>query len=450
MENLKKIIIAILIIVIIIIIILSIILFLNKKNDNTINTNNVGISIDEVFNKENKIQKITKKAEYFNVKKCIEKYSSYSNDLYYAQRQGNKEYIEKIKEQLPSLIPDFVKQELDLTNENIYNKIGLQDKYIRIDSINKSMQTINTDAYTEETNIFAYIVEGVFIDRNNYEKEEFIIIAIMDIKNNTFLIVPQKYIEKVNLNLDQNNSLQIYNKKVIEKNNYNSFVYSKETEEDMAKEYINRFRMNLTYDSSYIYNNLDKEYSQARFGSYNDFKSYIEENKLELNKIKMKEYIVNYYDDYIEYVCKDQYDNLYIFNEMLPMSFTLKLDTYTITTDKFKSTYAVATDKNKAKMNIDKFFQMINRQDYKTSYNCIADSFKNNYFQNEEKFKQYVKQNFFLYNKISYKNVSDMGNGIYVYTLELFDFTGNKSEKKEITVIIRLKEELNFEMSFEM
>ena len=164
----------------------------------------------------------------------------------------------------------------------------------------------------------------------------------------------------------------------------------------------------------------------------------------------MKDDIVNYYDDYIEYVCKDQYDNLYIFNEMLPMSFTLKLDTYTITTDKFKSTYAVATDKNKAKMNIDKFFQMINRQDYKTSYNCIADSFKNNYFQNEEKFKQYVKQNFFLYNKISYKNVSDMGNGIYVYTLELFDLTGNKSEKKEVTVIIRLKEELNFEMSFEM
>ena len=42
-------------------------------------------------------------------------------------------------------------------------------------------------------------------------------------------------------------------------------------------------------------------------------------------------------------------------------------------------------------MNVDKFFQMINRKDYKTSYKCLADSYKNNYFKTENDFANFVK-----------------------------------------------------------
>ena len=39
-------------------------------------------------------------------------------------------------------------------------------------------------------------------------------------------------------------------------------------------------------------------------------------------------------------------------------------------------------------MNIDKFFQMINRQDYDAAYNCLAQSYRNNYFTTEEEFEK--------------------------------------------------------------
>lgn len=34
---------------------------------------------------------------------------------------------------------------------------------------------------------------------------------------------------------------------------------------------------------------------------------------------------------------------------------------------------------------------MINRKDYKTSYKCLADSYKNNYFKTEADFANFVK-----------------------------------------------------------
>ena len=101
-------------------------------------------------------------------------------------------------------------------------------------------------------------------------------------------------------------------------------------------------------------------------------------------------------------------------------------------------------------MNIDKFFQMINRQDYKTSYECLAQSYKNNYFKTEESFENYVKNNFFTYNKVSYEDVEQKGDKLYVFTIKLTDLTGENKETKEVTIVMQLNEDLNFEMSFSM
>ena len=101
-------------------------------------------------------------------------------------------------------------------------------------------------------------------------------------------------------------------------------------------------------------------------------------------------------------------------------------------------------------MNIDKFFQMINRQDYKTAYSCIAQSYKNNYFKTEEEFITYAKNNFYTYNDVTYKNYEQKGSYLYTFNINLSDLTKENSEEKEIKIIMQLNDDLNFEMSFGM
>ena len=101
-------------------------------------------------------------------------------------------------------------------------------------------------------------------------------------------------------------------------------------------------------------------------------------------------------------------------------------------------------------MNIDKFFQMINRKDYKTSYKCLADSYKNNYFKTETDFANFVKSNFYEYNKMTFKKAEQKGNRLYSFEVELTDLTGNNSETKKVNVIMQLNDNYDFVMSFSM
>ena len=99
-------------------------------------------------------------------------------------------------------------------------------------------------------------------------------------------------------------------------------------------------------------------------------------------------------------------------------------------------------------MNIDKFIQMVNRHDYKTSYNCIADGFKNNYFDTQDKFENYIKNAFFEYNNFEFENIEQKGNNLYTCTVTLTDLTGNSKDTKKITIIMQLNDNYDFKMSF--
>ena len=116
----------------------------------------------------------------------------------------------------------------------------------------------------------------------------------------------------------------------------------------------------------------------------------------------------------------------------------------------FKETYENAEDYKKVQMNIDKFFQMINRKDYKTAYSCLAQSYRDNYFKTQDEFEKYVKNNFYTYNKVSYQKYEQKGNKLYIFSIKLEDITGENAEKKEVKIIMQLNDDLDFEMSFGM
>ena len=53
---------------------------------------------------------------------------------------------------------------------------------------------------------------------------------------------------------------------------------------------------------------LDKEYREKRFGDYNTFSKYIDNNIKEINALSFSKYLVNNYNEYKEYICADAID----------------------------------------------------------------------------------------------------------------------------------------------
>jgi hypothetical protein len=118
----------------------------------------------------------------------------------------------------------------------------------------------------------------------------------------------------------------------------------------------------------------------------------------------------------------DQYQKLYIFDETNPMEFTLKLDTYTVPTEKFTTTYKSSNEQDKVMMNIDKWVQMLNNRDYTSAYNVLDETYRNNTFGNEVRFESIMKEILPLH-----------------YEIE---------ETTSISVFMQLNEDLDFVMSF--
>ena len=287
-----------------------------------------------------------------------------------------------------------------------------------------------------------YKIEGLAENVKYESKGKKSFIVNIDYTNQTFSIEPtQSKYEEIN----QANKITSIKQK--EDNMYTNKTVNDQTR---VKDYITIYKRLVLADPQTAYEYMDEEYRNKRFGNIDTFKEYINSNKETIEKITLEQYLVENHDDYTEYIGKDKYGNLYIFDEKNILDYTIKLDTYTIPTDKFKETYNEAEDYKKVQMNIDKFFQMINRQDYKTAYSCLAQSYKNNYFKTEEEFTKFAKSNFYTYNKVSYQNYEQKGDKLYTFDIKLSDITGEKTDKKEIKIIMQLNEDLNFEMSFGM
>ena len=101
-------------------------------------------------------------------------------------------------------------------------------------------------------------------------------------------------------------------------------------------------------------------------------------------------------------------------------------------------------------MNTDRFIQMLNRHDYKSLYNCISNDFKNNYFGTEEEFVDFIKQHFFDYNNLSFKEFSKEGTKLFKYTISVEDLTENDKEVKTVNMIMQINNDFDFEIAFEM
>ena len=433
----KKHIIILIVISIIIILLTGIILFLLKKSNNNDfipEISDVGEDIDYSSTDE-KI--VTDKIEYYTVRNCINNYLNALNkesSIYYFGNEYNKDaQIENVYSLLSS---KFIKQQ-NITQSNLFSIIKTIDEeeiFIPLE-----MKVL------EKENINQYIVYGEIQTLSNKFISKSFIIVNLDMKNKTYSIEPV---------IDNDNSIDditLNNENIaINKNDYNMYKNQNITNEYVTNEYFVLLKRLMLSDPDMAYTLMKEEYKNSRFGNINEFRNYINNNRQEILKIDMKQYLVNNYENYIEYVAKDQFGNLYIFDENEDKSIDIKFDTYTLKSEVFTNKYIKSTDEGKVQMNIDKFIQMINRHDYITSYNCIADSFKNNYFKTQEEFQNYIENNFYSYNKFEFKSCEKKAADIYVCKVQLTDYMNENSEIKEINVIMQLGDNLDFKMSFGM
>ena len=452
MKKLKLNIMFFILIILVIIIILGILIYLNKRtyyNDSELNKQeNVYIETKNnpasIINGK-KPQLVQYRNIYFTISTLVEKYIECVSN-------NDKEEIYNI------LDKDYIKEN-NITEENILEKI---EKYSKIEKSKIiDIYELSGSRYT------TYYIQYNINDNNFYY------VINTDFTNKTFSIIPikgQEYNKYLNTVIEN----KYGEEKQIDINNYNKIIYENISEEQMAENLIQNYVTNALYYVEDAYNSLDKEYREKRFESLEKFKEYIEENNEilkkidksdiktysdfdnekdyekyvnELNKIHLSQYAVQEILDGMEYICVDELGNYYIFDTTSVMKYTLKLDTYTIESNKFRTEYNNGSIQRKVQLNIDKFIKMLNNKDYKNAYKILDDEFKNNYFKTEEDFKNYMKNNLFEFNNVSYEEFSQEDE-INIYKIIVSDKTLKNDKKIKMNIIMQLKDGTDFVMSF--
>ncbi len=427
MDKIKKLLVIFCSIIVVLVLVIIILKIINKNNRNNTDEAEIPeIEQQSTYEVNTELQEVKNYNKYFAVQEII---TTYITNLKNVEYQKTTDELKK----------EYAISNIQLmTNQNYTpEEISRMAKKYPLDKDNKLV--IDSMLMSEKTvNINVFIVECKIAGIKTKLSVK------TDSLNSSYILYTEDYINEFKT-IDL--FIEAIDDSEIENNEYNELVYKNITDEYVAINYVKQYLQYMLNDVEKAYDILDEEYRNKRFGDINNFKEYVKDNQEEFQKINIKQYLVNSYNDYKEYVCKDQYENLYIFKETGIMKYIVALDTYTIEQEQFTNTYKNANDNKKVVMNIDKFIQMLNRRDYKTSYHLLDDGFKNNYFKTQNDFERYIRENYPLHYKVAYEEISKQGD-IYIQPIELTDITGENKETKKMSIIMKLEKESDFIMSF--
>lgn len=426
----KKILISIIMAIIIIIVIIGILLILNKKNEKESKIDNELSTVQpkEETQKTEEINEIT----YYNIGAQIKKFYAYIDKSNYINRDGSSTAEdEDTKRSIYNLLSKEYIEKEKITVENIYEHIP---------EINETTIFVATDIQKKERgSIKRFMVEGLQITLNDANKDTQVKILInIDEYNNTFSIEPIK--ENANENIEITE---------IPKNENNTYEMVALSEQELIKEKFYNFKLLILRKNKDLYNMFDEEYRNRKFGDYEGYTKYVENNYERLSTMYLTKYKVDNLDDYTQYVCIDNYGRYCIFRNKTSTDMDILLDTYTVDLPEFIEKYNKAGEQEKVGMNIEKFINAINEQDYKYGYGLLDDVFKRNNMSTQQDFENYVKNNMYENNVLEHNEVNKQGN-TFVYELSIKDKNNENAEAKRLTVIMQLEEGTDFVMSFSM
>lgn len=388
---------------------------------NNVHNKEENITSEEIDSKsfdivsDTNISKVTVDDVFYNVKNCVQNYINYINDENYEAIYNilDVNYMDE-----NNITLEYLKENISKINANkfIANKINQREKDIDTTIYFVYGKLINDDYTVEDDKAFTVVV-------NNSQ--------------NVFSIIPKSL---------ENEDDYEYNFDIEydSKNNYNEFVYNVYTEDKILLEYFNYYKQLAVNNSEEAFSLLDDDYKDKRFKNSKElYSEYLSD--VDIKNISPNKYMCDIYDEYKDYICIDNNGIYYIFRETAPMEFKLKLDTYTIETEKFINEYNDASDENRVMLNVDKWIKMINNKDYYNAYDVLDNTFRNNNFENLEEFKNYIENNIPDNCTLEVGEQKYLGNSTYTQVVEL----KNDNENISKTLIVKLEEDRKFVLAFD-
>lgn len=435
MDKVKKLIILLSIIIVIVLIIFLII---------RIKINHTGSDFQEIesekianYEAENKLVREKNRNKYFAVEEI---YNSFLD----ANLYQNYEYVYNMLDE------NYIKNN-NINKENVFSKINI----FNIDNLGDyqaDMMKISfnvDDVYCIEksANITIYFVYGNIVDKIKNQNEQYNLMVEMDSKNQTFYILPQEYMEENNY-IDSTKIVECnISIDEIKENDYNTFQFNNIDDITIMNRYLSKYQNLIVDNLEKSYDFLDEEYKKVKFNNYSMYKKYVEDNMKDILSITIVKYKINEKEDSNEYIFIDQFDNYYVLKENAIMDYKIMLDTYTLATQEFIDQYESGNIQTKIGMNVDKIIRALNIHDYNYIYNKLDDNFKNNNFDTIEKFEEYMKTNYpDRYNVQYYKFKEELG--VYEQSIDLIPKDNSNIEETSMNIIMKLKENTDFVMSF--
>ena len=448
-----KFIIAITITIIICLIVALLIIFNNKANGQNGNYTTYEPNIKKV------VSEVTSRNKYYTIKKIVNNYfydltqfkkttqdivvrrpeEQFGTSDYNVIQNILQEYVNKDNEAIINKIFNCLDKEFisknNITMDNLQEKLGIFTDFVLF--IDK-MYTADIDADTT-----AYFIYGKVIEKDNYKKTDFSIMITIDEANRKYEIYPYGY--EYDVKLGEEFSI---NKKEINDSKYNFASAVRVDNETYCQDLFENYRNRLFYDVDGLYEILDKEYKEKKFGNIESFRNYVQNNKTKLVNERLTGYSIEEGENYTQYICVGKDGNYYYFNETGPMQYTLILDGYTIDINKFTSIYDTTNIQGKVVLNLDKIMKAFNSKDYEYIYSKLADSFKEKNFPTLQSFENYIKATFFDKNKFEYVKFGNESDIYYTYEINITDEEEKDTKVINKTFIMQIDENQDFVLSF--
>lgn len=440
----------------IIIIVLAVMLFtgvLKNEEGNNIATGFNENIVNNTFVDNNIIQELPEDEEQNVTIKNNIKQLSYVNSTtdYFTVKSLYDNYINLIgnknkKKMMNILSPQYI-ESYNITESNIFNVLKIPE----LENTRQYYKTNITDMLSTKIDdtTYVYIVKGKcrLVGKNTIFSVQ--VMFEIDTLNKLYYAYPYQYINDKGINKLENGAiLNSYNKEEINNKDYNKFNSVVKSDTEIANEYFNNYCELIKYYKDEAYSKLESSYAEKRFGNKNGFESYLEENKEVLYYMNINQYKVVTKNNYTDYICADEYDNIYIFRQKDGiMRYSAFLDNYTIMLDMDKEEYNKLDKVDKSKYNLNKFINMVNTKDYNALYDVLDDTFKTNNFKSKEELKKFILNNMYSLNELEINNAEVEKYQYYVFECSITNKKNNQ-EKKNMTIIINQTEGTNFTMSF--
>lgn len=436
MKN-KKLIILIGILIIILIILFISLKYLNKKEEY--------IEISKENNPELytilDIQNVDNEEEFFKVNNCV-------NEFFLAEN-------EKDNKKIFSMLDEEYKNKNEISTENVLEKINI----LNGDFCNFFAKIINSREISFQQK-YQYFVYGEIFENEYKNKSEAYIIVNIDYINNCFSIqfeneinINEEKYTKVIEDLKKGNtgeSIKVgdTNSEKIKLNEYNEFSNVSLDKPEVIEEYLNHYTVMAVYLPEYSYNELlDEEYKKAKFENLEAYKTYIQNNKNMILNTSIANYNISEKEDYTEYFICDNNNNYYIFRVKGIMDYTVILDFYTIDLEQITEKYDASSEQEKVAINIQKVIAAIRDKDYEYVYSKLNEKFKNNNYETLEDFEQKIQNVYTGKMNLTFNEFSNEGN-TYIYNINLKGTTASNNREVNMQIIMQLKENRDFVMSF--